>query len=84
MPLKDKVLKKAYDLEWRRKHPTTVKAYNDNWRSNRKATDLAEIKKLFDLKCVICGAHDKDSTYGVSFHKKDGGKHTHDRISKIS
>jgi hypothetical protein len=56
---------------------------NKKWKRERDEQQREEIRKLFDLKCSICGAVNPHVKLGVFLHQKDGKVHNYDKVYKL-
>jgi hypothetical protein len=72
-----------YHKIWMANHPKGQIDSNRKWKHATDAKQRDEVRKLFDLKCSICGKIEPDIKLGVHLHKKDGAVHNYDKVYKL-
>lgn len=66
-----------------KKNPGCQIRANKKWKTMRDEEQRETVRKLFDLKCYICGAVNPEIKLGVHLHQKDGKVHNYDKVYKL-
>jgi hypothetical protein len=72
-----------YHKRWLANHPNGQIDANRKWKHATDAKQREEMRKIFDLKCAICGKVDSTIKLGVFIHKKDGKPHNYDKVYRL-
>jgi len=81
---KNRESRRLRQKDYRKKHPEQIALSKKNKREVYFASIASEIRQYFpSLSCCLCGGHDNQATFGISFHEIHGCEHDYRHLNRF-